>query len=299
MDIPYSLSRWFPKTREQASCCFPSRIPSKRTGWQKKRLRTLRIFPALLFCIPLHASFAEVVYHTGFEEAESFGGSYAVGPLVGQGEHLPEISPWLQPQGEENSGAEIVGESRSRQLPPPQGDQMLQLQYVSGNPAIFQNFLPEARALKQDFKATFLLGVDGEVSNGTFYFAVQSSSGRNNGAWFGIRRLSAEPPSFGSFYKTTDSEGKMVWEKLGDIPLEPRQFYKITLEIDDSDQTFGGSVTDPEGRKILTFSHLPLLDQDGHMRNGRGFNRIYVGSDQIGNKPLFLVDDITIETIDK
>ena len=56
-------------------------------------------------------------------------------------------------------------------------------------------------------------------------------------------------------------------------------------------------MTSADGGEVLNFSDLPLLDLDGHMSSGRGFNRIYVGADQIGTRPFFLVDDITVELV--
>ena len=247
--------------------------------------------------LPCGAWGGEVVYRVGFEETEDFSGGYAMGSLAGQGGNPPEVMPWIQPVNEECSGAEIVGESGGNQILPPQGKQMLQIQYDTGNPQVYQNFLPEAKAIKQDFKVTFLLAVDASVSNGTFSFGIQSSSGLNSGAWLGIRRVSKEENSFGFFHRKADSDGKAAWERIEDAVFEPHQFYKVELQIDYWNQAFGGRVTSADGGEVLNFSDLPLLDLDGHMSSGRGFNRIYVGADQIGTRPFFLVDDITVDLV--
>lgn len=245
------------------------------------------------WCLPSKAVGGEVVHHVGFEESEG----YTPGPLLEQGARDPDIGRWIAPDNEAVEGAEVVMESATSHFPAPQGSQMLQIQYGAGNPAAFQNFLSEAKAIKQDLQVTFLLAVDAEVSNGTFTFAIQSSSGINSGAWFGIRRVPGEPDSFGFFYKKTGPDEKIVWEKIGDGVFEPRQFYKVELQINYWDQTYGGHVTNADGQEVVKFSGLPLLDHDKHMSAGRGFNRIYIGADQIGTKPYFLVDDITVELL--
>lgn len=245
------------------------------------------------WCLPSKVVGGEAVHHVGFEEAEG----YTPGPLLEQGAQPPDITRWLSPENEAMGGAEVVTDSAASHLPAPQGSQMLQVQYGAGNPAVLQNFLSEAKAIKQDFKVTFLLAVDAEASNGTFTFAIQSSSGINSGAWFGIRRVKGETDSFGFFYKKTDPDGKIAWEKIGDGVFEPRQFYKVEMQVNHGNLTYGGRVTNADGQEVLKFSDLPLLDHDGHMGAGRGFNRIYIGADQIGTKPYFLVDDITIELL--
>lgn len=268
-----------------------------------KKLTRRRIFrwlqwPALLLIaglLPCAVSAGEVVYRVGFEETEDFGGSYTAGPLIGQGERAPAVTPWLPAEEGAFPGADVVQESNTSHLPPPQGKQMLQIRYETGNPGVLQNFLTESKAIKQDVKVAFSLAVDAGVSNGTFTFAFQSSSGLNSGAWFGIRKISTEDDRFGFFYKKTNAEGKIEWEKIGDATFEPHQFYKIGLQVDYQNQTYDVHVSDAEGKETLTVSGLPLLDQDGHMSAGRGFNRIYIGADQIGTKPLFLVDDIAVE----
>ncbi len=243
---------------------------------------------------PVQAADGEVVHHVGFEESEG----YTPGPLLEQGNAVaPGIGRWIAPENEAVEGAEIVTESAASHFPAPEGSQMLQIQYGAGNPQAYQNFLGETKAIKQDFKVTFLLAVDADVSNGTFTFAVQSSSGVNSGAWFGIRRVPGEPDSFGFFYRKTGPDEKMVWEKIGDGVFEPRQFHKVELQINYWEQTYGGHVTNADGQEMVKFSGLPLLDHDKHMSAGRGFNRIYIGADQIGTKPYFLVDDITVELL--
>lgn len=252
----------------------------------------------LMACsLPCKVLGGEIVYQVGFEEAEDFSSGYALGPLVGQGERLPAVTGWMQQPHEEFSGADVVEASEGNQLPALKGKQMLQIRYDSGNPAAFQNFLPESKAIKQDLKVTFLLAVDGAVSGGTFTFAILSSSGLNSGAWFGIRRAGKDDNSFGFFYRKVDSEGKNVWEKIGDGIFETQQFYKVEMQIDYGNHTFGGLVTDANGSEVLKFSGLPLLDQDGHMSAGRGFNRLYIGADQVGTRPAFLVDDISVELV--
>lgn len=250
----------------------------------------------LMACsLPCKVFGGEIVYQVGFEEAEEFSSGYALGPLVGQGERLPAVAGWMQQPNEEFHGADVVEASVGNHLPAPKGRQMLQIRYDSGNPAVFQNFLSEPKAIKQDLKVTFLLAVDGAVSGGTFTFAILSSSGLNSGAWFGIRRAGKDDNSFGFFYRKVDAEGKIVWEKIGDGVFEVQQFYKVELLVDYGNQTYGGLVTDASGSEVLKFSGLPLLDQDGHMSAGRGFNRLYVGADQVGTRPAFLVDDISVE----
>lgn len=252
----------------------------------------------LVVCaLPCKVLGGEIVYQVGFEEAEDFSTGYSLGPLVGQGERLPAVPGWMQQPNEEFHGADVVETSVGNQLPAPKGKQMLQIRYDSGNPGVFQNFLLESKAIKQDLKVAFLLAVDGAVSGGTFTFAILSSSGLNSGAWFGIRRAGKDENSFGFFYRKVDPEGKSVWEKIGDGIFETQQFYKVEMQIDYGNHTFGGLVTDANGSEVLKFSGLPLLDQDGHMSAGRGFNRIYVGADQIGTRPAFLVDDISVELV--
>ena len=251
---------------------------------------------ALMACsLPCKVLGGEVVYQVGFEEAEDFSSGYALGPLAGQGERLPAVTGWAQQPNEEFAGADVVEASAVSQFPAPKGRQMLQVRYDSGNPAVFQSFLQEPKAIKQDLKVTFLLAVDGPVSGGTFTFAISSSSGLNSGAWFGIRRAGKDDNSFGFFYRKVDAEGKSVWERIGEGVFEAQQFYKVELLVDYGNQTYGGLVTDASGGEVLKFSGLPLFDQDGHMSAGRGFNRLYIGADQVGTRPAFLVDDISVE----
>lgn len=258
-----------------------------RTGW----MRWMAIASAWFLFASASSSPAadgEPIYHVGFEESEG----YSLGPLLGQGEEAPNITPWLSPKHEERDGSEVVSASGGSHMPAPEGAQMLQIRYLTGNPEALQNFLPERKAIKQDFRVTFLLAADAPVSNGTFNFAIQSSSGLNSGAWFGIRKV--EDAAYGFFQRKVDPDGKMVWERIGDGTFEAHAFHKVELDIHYGDMTYGGRVTNAAGEEVLKFDALPLLDHDGHMSGGRGFNRIYVGADQVGTKPYFLVDDITI-----
>ncbi len=267
------------------SHCFCSLRPSRSATVMALLLAVL--FPSFA------ASGNDAVYRNGFEESEG----YTSGPLLDQGARPPAITQWVYPDDKTKGGADIVTDSAVNHLSAPQGSQMLQIRYGEENPGVLQNFLLEKDAIKQDFKVTFLLAVDAGVSGGTFNFAVMSSSGLNSGAWFGIRKVTGDPDHFGFFRKMVDSNGKIIFEKIGDGVFEPHQFYKVELRVNYGQLTYGGSVTDENGKEVLKFSDLPLLDHDGHLSAGRGFNRLYIGADQVGTKPPYLVDDIAVELL--
>jgi len=218
-----------------------------------------------------------VVFETGFEEPEYVKGD----SLKGQGE-------WSV--SSENPEGVIISESTGS-IEPPQGTQMLEVTRQVGTqiPVAGKMFVSLREALKDDFTVSFLVTADA-YSNAALKVGIGSSLDAVTGAWVGLRR--AENQTGFGFY---DQNGESAsWEQIGEeiAPLDIFVRFEVTIHADTL--TFSVKVFDADHTLLAEREKIPLMDSDGHLAAGQGFNRILIAADQHGQTRFYL-DDIKIQ----
>lgn len=251
------------------------------------------------------------IYSNGFETSGNFpGGTYSTtggtggtGTISGQGTDGGAVGNWTATF---NSGtAQIVTNSTrvSTSMNPASGSQMLQAQYgTNASLSLNQVILATNNAIKEDFNFTFKLAVQEDtVSNAGVLVGIRSSAATSannpNGMDFGLLRyVTNGTTNYGFAARQSDPGGSSYFTRIGTNTANLNEWYTFSLDLDWSSLTYNGTVKDSNNSLVTSFTNVAIWDRNNVMTN-YGFNQLGVYVHQVGNRPYFLVDDMSVTLV--
>lgn len=266
---------------------------------QKSKSFLLPIGLALATLAILPAANGQLIYSNGFETS----GNYSTGNLVGQGTNGGDIKNWTASL---NGGtAKIVTSStwNSTTMNPATGSQMLQAQYGNSSLSLNQLIVSSNNTIKQDFNYTFKLAVQEDaLSNAAIYVGIRSSAataaGHSNGMDFGLLRYSDGNGGYelGFAARQSNPGGPSYATRIGTDTAPLNEWLTFSLDLDWSSLTYSGTAKDSSNNLITSFSNVAIWDKNGTM-SSYGFDQLGVYVHQVGDKPYFLVDDMSVTLV--
>lgn len=252
----------------------------------------------------LPAAKAQLIYSNGFETGNNYytnGGTGGTGTISGQGTDGGDIKNWTSTL---NSGsAQIVTNSlgtNSTEMFPASGDQMLQAQYGTNTLSLNQIIRPANDMIMTDFNFTFKLAVQEDaVSNAGIYIGIRNSqiySTNANGMDFGLLRYTNNGGEYGFAVRQSTNGGSSFATRVGTNTAPLNEWLTFSLDFDRDTLTFSGTVHDSTNGLVTSFTNVAIWDRYTNMSTN-GFDQLGVYVHQVGNKPYFLVDDMSVTVV--
>lgn len=246
----------------------------------------------------------QLIYSNGFETNNGYftnGGTGGTGTISGQGTDGADIKNWTSTL---NSGsAQIVTNSlgtNSTEMFPASGDQMLQAQYGTNTLSLNQIIRPANDMIMTDFNFTFKLAVQEDaVSNAGIYIGIRNSqiySTNANGMDFGLLRYTNNGGEYGFAVRQSTNGGSSFATRVGTNTAPLNEWLTFSLDFDRDTLTFSGTVHDSTNGLVTSFTNVAIWDRYTNMSTN-GFDQLGVYVHQVGNKPYFLVDDMSVTVV--